>query len=105
MGVTNLNAKEKKSSFFDQQQSEQNYSAEQSNKLQLYIYEKHSYKTSLLIRDRDTFFCKLTNKGGGPYLPKIRWQQVKPKVIVKFNKHLFTPTKRTKSKLIRHGLT
>ena len=51
MSVANLNAKGKKV-FCDHQLSEQNNTAEQSDKLQqLYTDENHSYNANLLIRD------------------------------------------------------
>ena len=52
VSVANLKAKGNKVFFLDQHPSEQNNTAEQSDKLQqLYIYKNHSHKANFLIRD------------------------------------------------------
>ena len=42
---------QRKKVFFDQQPSEQNNTAEQSDKLQLFIHKNHPYTVNLLNRD------------------------------------------------------
>ena len=60
VSVANLKCEGRKCLFCDQQLSEPNNAAEPTDKLQqLYIYENHSYKANLLIRDNEKFWFLL----------------------------------------------